>query len=70
MAKDRGIQLIDSDDEGTVMDLKITPIRDINNKIISGLVIGNTLEQNKALILLANQGDIKLILSGVSSQNT
>lgn len=57
--KRKGIQLVDNNDEGTVMDLKITPIRNASGKIISGLVVGDTLEQNKALILLAHQGEIK-----------
>lgn len=54
-----GIQLVDNNDEGTVLDLKINPIRNADNKIISGLVLGDTLEQNKALILMAHQGEIK-----------
>lgn len=57
--KRTGIQLVDNNDEGTVMDVKIKPIRNASNKIISGLVIGDTLQQNKALILLAHQGEIK-----------
>lgn len=57
--KDLGIQLVDNIYEGNLMDIKINPIRDIDGKIISGLVIGNILEQNKALILIGSQGDFK-----------
>lgn len=53
-----GLQLNDSG-SGEAMDLKIDPKRDVDGKIISGLVLGNTLEQNKALILLAQPGDFK-----------
>lgn len=58
--KDLGIQLIDNADEGTILDLKIEPKRNADGKIVSGIVIGNTLEQNKALILLAHPNDFKL----------
>ncbi|MDA6067989.1 hypothetical protein NJT12_00030 [Flavobacterium sp. AC] len=54
-----GIQLVDNIDQGNLLDIKINPIRDQGGKIISGLVIGNTLEQNKALILIGSQGDFK-----------
>jgi|SRR5690606_13302204 len=59
MAKDKGIQVIDNTDEGTVLDLKINPVRNVDNKIVSGLVIGHTLEQNKAFILIAQPNDFK-----------
>lgn len=59
MGKGIGIQLIDSTDDGTVLDLKIKPERDASGKIIRGLVIGNTLEQNKALILITQPGENK-----------
>ncbi|MBP4140013.1 hypothetical protein [Flavobacterium geliluteum] len=57
--KSIGIQIIDNSLDGEVMDLKIKPVRDANGKIVSGLVIGNTLEQNKALILIGSEGDFK-----------
>lgn len=57
--KDRAIQVIDNTDDGEILDLKINPIRDADGKILSGIVIGNTLEQNKAFILLAHAGDFK-----------
>lgn len=56
--KSKGIQLIDNSDEGTVMDMKIIPVRDGSGLITQGLVIGKTLEQNKALILIAHQGEL------------
>jgi hypothetical protein len=54
-----GIQLTDNNDTGEVLDLKINVVRDSAGKIISGLVVGNTLEQNKAIILIAHQGELK-----------
>jgi hypothetical protein len=57
--KDIGIQLVDNIDDVNLLDIKINPIRDQDGKIISGLVIGNILEQNKALILIGSQGDFK-----------
>lgn len=59
MSKGIGIQLVDNNDAGVIMDLKIAVKRDAAGKIVSGLVINTTLEQNKALILLAHQGEIK-----------
>lgn len=58
--KSKGIQVIDNNDQGIVGDLKIIPTRDSSGKIAQGLVIGNTLEQNMAFILTAQQGDFKL----------
>lgn len=60
MAKDRGIQLEDNPESGTVMDVKINVRYDGSGKIAGGLVVGNTLQQNKALILLAHPGEFKL----------
>src|SRR5690554_2765095 len=60
MGKGRGIQLNDNNDSGEVLDLKIEPVRGADGKIISGFVVGPTLEQNKALILISNQGELKL----------
>lgn len=68
--KDRAIQLIDSTDTGRVLDLKINVVRGSNGKILSGVTIGNTLEQNKALILLAQAGDFKFNpMLGVGIEN-
>lgn len=57
--KDKGIQLIDNNDDGVIMDLKIIPVRGLDNKITSGFVIGQTIEQNIALMLMAHQGELK-----------
>lgn len=55
--KDRGIQLTDGTQTG--IDLKIEVVRDGNGLIRQGLVIGNTMNQNQALILIANPGEFK-----------
>ena len=57
--KDKAIQFIDNTNDGTLLDLKIIPVRDADSKIVSGLVIGKTLEQNKAFILIAQPNDFK-----------
>lgn len=57
--KNVGIQLIDNSDTGTIMDLKIEPIRDASNKIVSGLVVGKIKDQNIALMLMMHQGELK-----------
>lgn len=57
--KDTAIQLVDNTDEGELMDVKIQPVKDNDGKIIKGVVIGNTLKQNMALILLAHPNDFK-----------
>lgn len=57
--KDFAIQLVDHNDNGNIMDIKVDPVYDTEGKILSGLVIGNTLMQNKALILMSNSGEIK-----------
>ena len=54
-----GIQLIDNNDAGIVMDVKIQPVRDIDGMIVSGLSIGDILHQNKAMILIGHQGEFK-----------
>lgn len=53
MAKDKGIQL--TSDTDLVISLK----KDENNKILSGLSIGNTLYQNQYLILNSQKGEFK-----------
>lgn len=57
--KDKGIQFVDNNDEGEVLDLKIQPVKDATGLISQGVVLGNTLEQNKALILIAQPNDFK-----------
>lgn len=54
-----GLQYNDNDDNGEILDLKVLTVRDSKDKIVSGLVVGNTLEQNKASILIAQQGEFK-----------
>jgi len=58
MPKNKGIQLV-TDNGEYVLDLLIKVERDAAGKIYKGLSIGNTLEQNKALILIAQPGEIK-----------
>lgn len=57
--KGKGIQLVDNTNSGQVFDLKIDVKKDAEGKIISGEVIGNTVEQNKALILILQPGELK-----------
>lgn len=54
-----GIQVVDHNDEGTILDLKIDPVRNSSGKIERGLVINDTVEQNKAFLLMAQQGELK-----------
>ncbi|WP_234111466.1 hypothetical protein [Chryseobacterium sp. R2A-55] len=56
--KDTGIQFIDSTDLSRY-DLKIKVVKDEFGMIVSGFVIGKTLEQNMASILIAEPGDFK-----------
>ena len=59
MGKGTGILLNDTNDQGEILDLKIEPVRNASGKIISGLVVGNSLEQNKALLLITQPGEFK-----------
>ncbi|MGJ5643199.1 hypothetical protein [Formosa sp. S-31] len=59
MGKGTGIQLIGDPSAGEVLDLMINVVRDSQNKIVSGVVVGHTLQQNKGIMLLATQGEIK-----------
>lgn len=59
MPKDFAIQLNDSITNGELMDLKIDIKRDSSGKITQGIVLGNTLQQNQALILIPHQGEFK-----------
>ncbi|ROH98415.1 hypothetical protein EGI16_21510 [Chryseobacterium sp. G0240] len=60
-AKDFGIQY-KSNNEGH-FDLEINVKKDASGRIVSGLVLGPTLEQNIACILIAEPGDFKENLS-------
>ena len=53
--KDRGIQLTDGSAQD--IDLKIEVVRGIDGLITQGLVVGDTMNQNQALILIANPGE-------------
>lgn len=57
--KSRGIQLNDSANTGTIFDLKVEVVRDASYQITNGLVVGNILQQNQALILVTQQGELK-----------
>ena len=57
--KDRGIQLNDSVNAVESIDLKIEVLRGTDGKITQGLVIGPTMNQNQALILMASPGEFK-----------
>ncbi|HUH26512.1 MAG TPA: hypothetical protein VLY87_07780 [Flavobacterium sp.] len=59
MPKDKGIQLNDNNTNGQILDLKIEVLKDSGGKIIQGLIVGNTLQQNQALILITHQGENK-----------
>lgn len=47
-----GIQMIDYD-----LDIKV--VNDASGRIVSGLVVGDILHQNQALILVMHKGDLK-----------
>ena len=53
MGKEKGILLDDN------FELVISPVRDSNGLIISGLVVGDVTKQNQRTILLAEKGEIK-----------
>ncbi|MFE3849078.1 hypothetical protein ACFX5D_13985 [Flavobacterium sp. LB3P45] len=55
--KDRAIQLTDGNGGIQSIDLKIEVVRDANGLITQGIVVGNTMNQNQALILVANPGE-------------
>jgi hypothetical protein len=57
--KGYAIQLNDTNDGSELCDLKVDIKRDSEGKIVSGLSIGSTLEQNKALLLILQPGELK-----------
>jgi len=59
--KDTGIQYKSNNAGGFDLDIRI--IKDSAGRIVSGLTIGETLEQNMACILVAEPGDFKENLS-------
>ena len=48
----KGIQMVDYD-----LDIKV--VHDASGRIVSGLVVGDILHQNQALILVFHKGDLK-----------
>lgn len=54
--KDFGIQF---NETGEIGDVKVDVIRDDNNMIVQGIVLGNTLQQNKAMLLIGSPGCFK-----------
>lgn len=61
-SKATGIQYQNNTD-GLVYDLKVDIQKDQFGKIVSGLAIGATLEQNMACIMIAEPGDFKFDIS-------
>lgn len=57
--KGYAIQLNDNTDTGAICDLKVEVKRGLDGKIISGLVVGPTVEQNKAILLIIQPGELK-----------
>lgn len=57
--KNIGIQINDSTNSLESIDLKIDVIRDTDGLITQGLVVGDIMNQNQALILIANPGEFK-----------
>ncbi|WP_264522137.1 hypothetical protein [Flavobacterium sp. N1994] len=55
--KDLAIQLTDGNSDN--IDLKIDVVRDTEGLITQGLVVGNTLHQNQAILLIVNPGELK-----------
>lgn len=57
--KSIGIQVNDSTDSGTFMDMRVEVQRDSDGKITKGVVVGQTLRQNMAFLLITEQGELK-----------
>lgn len=55
--RNKGIQIIGNPAEGELRDLAVKAVRNSLGQIVTGLQIGNTENQNKALILIANKGE-------------
>jgi hypothetical protein len=53
------VQLNENSNQGQIFDLKMNIVRDEEGKILRGLSIGDTLEQNKAIILIIHPGELK-----------
>lgn len=59
MPKGTAIQVHDPFSGGDVFGLRIEVVRDAENKIVSGMRIGDTVPQNQALILILVPGESK-----------
>lgn len=59
MSKNIGIQIQGESDASDFMDLNIVVKKDADGKITQGIVVGDILEQNKALILISHPGEWK-----------
>ena len=59
MGKDTGIQLNDHLSDNAQMDIKLDIQRDSSGRITHGMVVGSTLHQNQALILITRKGEWK-----------
>ncbi len=57
--KNKGIQLTDSSTGLQNIDLKIDVVRNVDGLIMQGLVVGDTMNQNQAMIIIANPGEFK-----------
>jgi hypothetical protein len=57
--KNIGIKINDSASGLESIDLKIDVVRGSDGLITQGLVVGNTMNQNQAMILIANPGEFK-----------
>lgn len=57
--KNKGIQLTDSARGLQNIDLKIDVVRNVDGLIMQGLVVGDTMNQNQAMIIIANPGEFK-----------
>lgn len=55
--RNKGIQIIGNPADGELRDFLIKVTRNASGQIVTGLQIGNTENQNKALILIANKGE-------------
>lgn len=59
--KRTGIQLNNSLNALEAMDLKIDVLRNGEGKIIHGLSVGDTMNQNQALIIMSNPGEFPFV---------
>lgn len=60
MSKNIGIQIQGDSNSMDFMDLRMDVDRDENGLITQGILVGNIVEQNKALILITHPGEWKM----------